>query len=251
MHPNTTKAIQFYNDGVGTNEIARRLHVHRSTIQQWLKKSSVKLRKRTPSHHYNIRFFSTYTPESCYWAGFIMADGCIRKTCLHIKLANKDREHLQKFLDCIHADYQIKGNNDYCTIDISGPWFLYDLQTKFDIGPRKTFITRYPCIPSRFDRHFIRGLLDGDGCITKTTCPSINFVGTEKLLTTISYKFYDIGVRLKSGNDHPPFQQTNRNIGHIHYSGKNAKRILDWLYKTSDTSNRLDRKHKKYQELFA
>jgi hypothetical protein len=249
MHPNTTKMIQLYHDGVGTNEIAKRLHLHRSTIQQWLKKSSIKLRKRTPQHHYDVHFFSTYTPESCYWAGFIMADGCIRRTCLHIKLANKDREHLQKFLDCIHADYKIKGK-DYCTIDISGPWFLEDLKNKFGIVPRKTFIAKYPRIPSNMDKHFIRGILDGDGCITKTTCPTINFTGTEELMTSLTHKFNPLGIHLKSGNKYPPLQRKNKNIGQIHYSGKNAKRILDWLYHNSIPQLLLDRKYQRYQELF-
>lgn len=241
--------IQLYNDGIGTNEIARLLHLHRSTIQQWLKKSSIKLRKRSPSHHYNTHFFSAYTLESCYWAGFIMADGCIRRTCIHIKLANKDRPHLQKFLDCIRSNYDINGT-DYCTIDISGQWFLNDLANNFGITPRKTFTTTYPDIPSNMDKHFIRGILDGDGCITRTTCPSINFIGTEELMTTLTRKFQSLGVRLKSGNEYPPFQRTNKNIGHIHYSGKNAKLILDWLYSESVPTLRLDRKYTRYTDLF-
>lgn len=242
--------IQLYESGTGTNEIAKRFNVHRSTVQQSLKKSSIKLRKRSPSHHYDVRFFSRYTPESCYWAGFIMADGCIRRTCLHIKLANKDRGHLRKFLDSIRADYQIRDHSNYCTIDVSGPWFLHDLKTKFGIVPRKTFITQYPDIPSRFDKHFIRGLLDGDGCITRTTCPSLNFAGTKKLLSTIAHKLRALGVHLKSGNEVPPFQRTNKNIGHIHYSGENAKLILRWIYQNSNNLLRLDRKHEKYQKLF-
>jgi hypothetical protein len=249
MHPDTTKALQLYNDGIGTNEIAVRLHRHRSTIQEWLKKSSVKLRKGSPRHKYDVHFFSKYTPESCYWAGFIMADGCIRRTCLHIKLANKDQAHLQKFLDCIHANYEIKGTN-YSTVDISGPWFLADLQNNFGIGPRKTFTTTYPNIPSDMDTHFIRGVLDGDGCVTKTTCPTVNFIGSESLMTTLTHKFKALGVRLKSGNEYPPLQRGNKNIAHIHYSGKNAKLILDWLYSDSRASLRLDRKHSRYKELF-
>lgn len=239
-----------YDKGIGTNEIANKLHLHRSTIQKWLKKSSIKLRKRTPSHHYNIHFFSTYTQESCYWAGFIMADGCIRKTCLHIKLANKDRNHLQKFLDCIGADYQIKGTTSYSTIDISGQWFLNDLKTKFGIVPRKTFTTTFPNIPKKYHKDFIRGIMDGDGCITHTTCPTLSFCGTEELLTSMLHIFKSLGIRLKSGNDIPPIQTTNKNIGQVYYSGRNAKHILDWLYKGTTDKNRLTRKYNRYVDLF-
>lgn len=239
--------IQLYESGIGTNEIATIFHHHRSTIQKWLKKSSIKLRKRSPTYHYNNKFFSKYTPESSYWAGFIMADGCIRRTTVHIKLANKDKPHLQKFLDAINSNYNINGR-EYCTVDISGQWFIQDLQTNFGIVPRKTFVTTYPNIPSKFDSHFIRGLFDGDGSITYTTCPSINFVGTEELLNALARKFKCLGVNLKSGNEYPPFQRTNGNIGSIHYSGKNAKLILDWLYQGKNIC--LDRKYERYVELF-
>ena len=249
MHPNIAKILQLYESGIGTTAIAKTLHLHRSTIQKWLKKSSIKLRKRTPSHHYNIHFFSTYTKESCYWAGFIMADGCVRRTCLHIKLANKDRGHLQKFLDCISANYQIKGKS-YSTIDISGPWFLSDMKDKFGIVPRKTFIAKYPIIPKKYHKDFIRGVMDGDGCITYTTCPTLNFTGTKELLTEISYIFKSIGVKLKSGNEVPPIHISNKNIGQVHYSGKNAKIILDWLYRGTIESERLTRKYNRYKELF-
>lgn len=250
MRLELSKMIQMYQNGIGTNELAQIFHCHRSTIQQWLKKSRINLRKRTPSHKYDTWFFSIYTPESCYWAGFIMADGCIRRTCVHIKLASKDRDHLQKFLDCIHANYEIKGRNGYSTIDISGPWFREDLKNKFGILPQKTFTTKYPNIPPEMDHHFIRGLLDGDGCITKTTCPALNFTGTQELLTELSYKFKKLGIKLKSGNEHPPIQVINKNIGSIHYSGKNAKLILDEIYQDSIQPLRLDRKYNRYKELF-
>lgn len=250
MHPDYSKAIQMYNNGIGTNTIASTLHRHRSTIQQWLKKSRIKLRKASPRSVYNIHFFSRYTPESCYWAGFIMADGCIRRTTVHIKLALKDREHLQKFLHCIQSNYSIKERENYCTIDISGQWFIKDLQKNFGIIPRKTFVTTFPKIPKKFHRHFIRGLFDGDGCITYTTCPTINFVGTTELLTSLTNNFKLLGINLKSGNLIPPIQIINKNIGHIHYSGKNAKTILDWVYKDTNESNRLGRKYNKYEKLF-
>jgi hypothetical protein len=41
--------------------------------------------------------FSTVTPESAYWVGFIMADGCIHKANVRISLAERDGDHLKKF----------------------------------------------------------------------------------------------------------------------------------------------------------
>lgn len=248
-HPEISKMTQLYNDGIGTNTIAKVLNKHRSTIQKWLMRSNIPLRKASPRHKYNINFFSHYTPESCYWAGFIMADGCIRETTLHIKLANKDREHLQKFLNAIQSDYPINGTI-YSTVDISGQWFLSDLKNNFGIIPRKTFVTKFPNIPVNMRPHFIRGLIDGDGSICLTSCPTLSLVGTTELLTEISSIFSTLGVKLKSGNLTPPIQVKNKNIGHMSYSGKNAKLILTWLYANSTPSTRLDRKYKRFISLF-
>ena len=43
-------------------------------------------------------------------------------------------------------------------------------------------------------------------------------------------------------------QTSNENYGQISYSGKNALKILDWLYVDSAESNRLERKYQRYIE---
>ena len=255
-HLTVSKIIEMYANGLGTMHIANELDLHRSTIQSILKKSNVKLRKKSPSFQYDVNFFSSYTPKSCYWAGFIMADGYIRNTKfqkkLHIKLAAKDREHLTKFLTSINSNYTIKDKKMYSSIDISGEWFVNDLNKNFGIVTRKSLITTYPNqMPIEFDRHFIRGYLDGDGCITYTTCPTLNFTGTDTLLLEFANKFNLLGVKLKSGNTIPPFQYKWKNkVGQISYSGRNAKLILDWLYMNIDDSTCLQRKYEKYTKYF-
>lgn len=255
MNPNVSKILQLYEDGIGTNEIATILNLHRSTIQKWLKKSSVKLRRRSPSLHYNVKFFSSYTPESCYWAGFLMADGYIRNNSLHkkvhIKLSPKDRQHIQKFIDAINGEHPIKDKKLYSCVDVSGNWFVRDLETNFGIINRKSLITSYPDIPVEMDRHFIRGNMDGDGCITYTTCPTLSFTGTDTLLMEFARKFKELGVNLKSGNELPPFQYKWKDkVGQIHYSGKNAKLILDWLYADTTDKERMTRKYERYRSMF-
>lgn len=251
-----SKIIQLYSEGIGTNTIATILDIHRSTIQKYLKLSSVTLRKKSPQFHYNVNFFSTYTPESCYWAGFLMADGYIRNnTChkkVHIKLALKDREHIQKFINIIDSNYKIKDKKLYSSVDISGKWFVNDLEKNFGIVNNKSLTTSYPHqMPIIFDRHFIRGNMDGDGCITYTSCPTLNFTGTDTLLIEFAHKFKKLGINLKSGNELPPFQYKWKNkIGQISYSGKNAKHILEWLYANTFDKDRMTRKYEKYTTLF-
>lgn len=72
--------VDKYSGGIGTLKLSSTYKIHRSTIQAILIRNGIKLRSTSPYYHYNVNFFSTYTKESCYWGGFVAADGYIRKS---------------------------------------------------------------------------------------------------------------------------------------------------------------------------
>lgn len=245
--------IELYNSGYGTMYIARSLSISRCTIQKYLMLNGIRLRKTSPRFHYNIKFFSKYDPISAYWAGFIAADGYIRKNraTLHIKLKKSDYPHLLKF--CIAIGYnaipKIAKNGEYCYIDISGKWFIDDLKVKYKIAPNKTKnVNISENIPIKYLPHFIRGYFDGDGCISWSTTSYISFVSASvRMLNQISCLFKNLlRIKLKSKNDTPPIM----NHSSISYSGKNAGIILKWMYKDSDDAIRLNRKHERYLKYY-
>jgi hypothetical protein len=56
---------------------------------------------------YNRHIFDVIdTPEKAYWLGFIIADGYLNdnKNMLRIKLGNKDKCHLEKFIKFLDGD---------------------------------------------------------------------------------------------------------------------------------------------------
>jgi len=249
--------IRLYSDGYGTMKLSEKFNLHRATIQKTLKRNKIKLRKKSTTFDYDIDFFSEYNIDNCYWAGFIAADGNIRKNrdTLHIKLAVKDKDHLEKFLDNINATYNVKNNkeNSYSYININGAWFVKDLKNNFNITPQKSLTLKFPTkMPVEFIPHFIRGYFDGDGSISKHSgiykITQINFVGTEDVLNYFKNHFYYcLGVRLKSKNKFPPLHNAG-NTYIIGYSGVNAIKILEHLYLKSSHTNRLNRKYNKYKE---
>lgn len=238
------KIIESYESGNGVVFIAKEFGVHRSTVQRILKRAGKKLRKATPTFKYDFTFFSKYTEESAYWAGFIAADGHIRsgdRKTLSIKLSSIDYEHLVKFKEAIEFSGNVhKSERGYSYIDISGEWITDTLNENFNISERKTHNLQFPTLPPDLLPHFVRGFFDGDGSITSAAMPVVTFTcASSQFMQTIQQIMRDdVGVVLKSKNDVPPIQ----NGVQISYSGKNAEKIIRWMYADSEPHTRLDRK---------
>lgn len=246
-----SEIIALYIQGVSNKELSKITGLHRGSIQRILKKANIPLHKNKTNVKLNHTFFSKYTADSCYWAGFILADGNLRKNrnTLSIKLAKKDTGHLDLFLKAISSIGYTKKEYKQCdAVYLNCDEYKRDLMTMYDIFPTKTYIADFSeKIPQKYYSHFIRGIFDGDGCITHTTTITINIIGTVQLVDRISSIFYDIGIRLQSKNKKPPIQKKSKNrIGAIHYYGKNAISILNYLYDDSTENNRLKRKYMLY-----
>lgn len=232
---------------LGTMELAFKYNVSRTTIQRYLINGGVKLRKRTPKIRVNHFFFSEYNENSCYWAGFILADGYIRtknRFTLEIKLQKRDVNHLKKFKEAINYKDRVIERETYYSITISSPQIIEDLQNNFEIKNKKS-LTCYISnkIPQKFLKDYIRGYFDGDGCITYTSTDTINFVGTEKTVDFIRNYFHD-DVNIKLRSKEIPNIIKNDNVFTIIYSGKSAFKCLNHLYNQSSWF--LDRKYEKY-----
>lgn len=132
-------------------------------------------------------FWKNITPLTCYWAGFIAADGCL----LNIKnksgglskrftlsLSTKDLKHLELFKKTIKSSHPIKfyqkkspssDNMTYqcfLSINCAEKWFE-DLEKNFNIVPNKTHILPPPNILNKeLEFSYLIGYIDGDGHIT-------------------------------------------------------------------------------------
>lgn len=119
------------------------------------------------TYQWNESFFESIdTEQKAYWLGFIAADGCVDKKEFRLHLSERDIKHLNKFKSTIQSTHPIhRTANKSATFIIGNKKIVKDL-TALGIVHRKTFTLEYPFIPQKLNRHFIRGVFDGDGCIT-------------------------------------------------------------------------------------
>ena len=122
-------------------------------------------------YKYNKKFFNNIdTEEKAYWAGFIAADGNVRKDFLkmRIELNIQDHAHLEKFRKNIEGNNPIKESirpkNHSCYIDINCKELCIALND-LGITPKKSLTLKfnYDLLPNIYLKDFLRGLWDGDG----------------------------------------------------------------------------------------
>lgn len=128
---------------------------------------------------YDKYAFDTYNNLSCYWGGFLAADGCVYdvkrihptwQNRLQLYVSRKDQEHLGRFIDFISYQGTLieKNNGGYPLVglDVSDDHLCGSLSSKFGIFPHKS-LTLLPPPINQLDHQlaFIVGYLDGDGWI--------------------------------------------------------------------------------------
>jgi hypothetical protein len=170
---------------------------------------------------------------------------------------------MKKFLQAIGAQgaYSISHDihSNACSVTISCKQICDDLRLRYGIRPRKTSHELIPSdLPAEFLPHFIRGYMDGDGCITRSgKIPVLSFTGAIPMMQQLAEIFYnEVGVRLNSKNRTPPmtrkreYQRGQGQNAILGYSGKNACLILEWLYADSTVTIRMGRKYKRWLAYF-
>eukprot|EP01084_Bolivina_argentea_P084281 152456_1 len=198
-----------------------------------------------------------------YWLGFLFADGnvCHRSaTASVVSMGLKciDYEHVAKFQNALQSTYKLglhKANAQSC----KAAHFIYDHALAMDLislgcTPRKSLTLEWPQnIPDQYIHHFVRGYFDGDGSISFNKHAKhfrIDFIGTQSFVHTLKSH---IKLNLFHDSKTKGHIQTKQGCNALSYVGVSSPMlVLDWMYKDSDASTRLDRKYfvyRKFQEI--
>jgi intein-encoded DNA endonuclease-like protein len=237
--------ISLYNSGLSQYKISSMYGVSQSTIGNILRNNNVNTRKDGRIYTINERYFDNIDNQNkAYILGFIYADGFIRKDnlALSIVVHNKDVEILEKIKAELQSDIPIEyiKSKNHNRINICSKNICLSLN-KIGCNNGKTFDLKFPNIQNDLIPHFIRGYMDGDGCISISNKKygkyiSLSFTGTKDMMD--SFK------NLLNVDNKITF---HRNAYALHIGKeRDVIRILDWIYK--DAKLYLNRKYEKYIE---
>ena len=271
---------KMYKDGDRLDDIRSFLHCKEDTLRTYLRNNGYERRKRnvvkgceklgaSRKHHFNENYFDIIdTEDKAYWLGFLYADGNVsygkdkngeRKGCtVELSLAEKDKDHLYKFMKCIDADNQYPLEKRIISLSnkkhiayrlcLNSVKLGNDLE-KHGCVPNKSFILRRPNIEEGLIRHFVRGYFDGDGCVSfnkELDNYIYTILGTKDILSFIQEKS---GVSKKINIRREKKNNEYKNFYSLSIGGIKSQLIFhDYIYDNANIF--LDRKFKKSCELY-
>ena len=170
---NNKRIIELYGKGLPARNIGLQFHVSQTPILRILKEHNILIKHFTKPRIYTIDedcFSRPLNENIAYWVGFLMADGSISKRDyrVYVGLASIDKEHLLKFASFLGTNkplYFREKTEQFC-LDISSKKIKEKL-AEFGVINNKSLIATMQNINQANERHFWRGVLDGDGCIRK------------------------------------------------------------------------------------
>lgn len=226
------------------------------TLKKWLEVLGYPTDRHYQIQYNRNAFNEIKTEEDAYWLGFILADGYINeeRNLLQIKLAEKDHDHLVKFLK--YMQYEDIENNiksdvggaytkdNIChVVKVNGEQLVNNLKQYGLFQAKSGKEIPYKCSTVDLEKAYIRGIIDGDGYL-RTTQDGFGIVGSYEVLEYIK-NFINENVTDMNNisiNEHGMIYK-------LATSGINkTSTIMNYFYK--DAKIYLDRKYSIFEEKY-
>jgi hypothetical protein len=248
------EVIKLYQEGWSQTKIETTLKMTRKTIKTILKQKGI---DRSKSQQFRISrnnylrddCFDELNEESSYWIGFLYADGglCNSSNSVELSLAIVDIGHIVKFKRFLNCTNKLEvftssgfGKGEMCRIRINSDKIKQRLQSLGFTNDKS-----HDAVPPeelKYNKHFWRGVIDGDGCISvKDKNLTISLCGTKETIEGfIEFVKTITPTEAKARKTNPRTPTLFQTM----FDRNKAKLIIENLYKGSNIY--LDRKYQKY-----
>jgi intein-encoded DNA endonuclease-like protein len=238
--------IQRYKNGETGTQLEREYKCSRQSIYELLKRSNTPIRHQK-TYPVNEGYFDKINHQNkAYLLGFWAADGFRIKNSVGISLTERDKDILIKMREILSTSERpfARGKNDKCLTLRIGNEHLAKRLDELGIVERKTFSVRAPLKEIKsYNRHYIRGVLDGDGWITQRKDKQwrIGIVsGSSDFIDDLCW-IIEGELKIK------PLTYQRGNVRDLIIGRKDdIYKFLNWIYEDAELF--LKRKYKKYQE---
>ena len=262
---NIDKYAELYLNGASYAKITELIGGSSTRAIGWVSKTLKEygIEKRSASDQNRNRFGYTLNKDafdtdfsdetSSYFLGFILADGSLSMDRLSITIKQEDGYILKKLQEFLGMNYGYRESSVFdkrtlkryyrATLALKDAKITSDLNAQ-NIFKNKSAEEKLPNIDWRSNRHFWRGVVDGDGHVKALNgAPAVLvLVGSEEIVNGF-IEFADINVGFITKRPAVPVKHKNKILYHVQITGDDARNIAKFLYK--DSSIRLERKYNK------
>lgn len=187
------------NKSLTIAQCAKKYGIHRQTLSRKLKELDMYEDRR--KYKFDENFFESINcEEKAYWLGFLLADGCLKSQSnkVNIRISCKDIKHLVKFRNDINSNHPIHTEKtvigskgyDICSIGVESSKIYNDLLSLKLMPHKSTNEICYENIRVDLIPHYIRGIYDGDGWLSKNSnCTELGFGMSYEALEFIKRSF--------------------------------------------------------------
>lgn len=245
------------NQKYSANKAAKELGIDCGTMRKRLREQFNLTFLPDGKKKINSNYFSKIdSEEKAYWLGFLTADGYVKGTgSIEVGLAEIDIEHLNKLKTSLESEHKLSRKETKLTVN-DKVYISYKLSfkdkimtndlIKYGLTSNKSYDAYIPTeiINSKYIKHYIRGLFDGDGSLYSYKQANgkeryeVSIVsGSEEMINNITDVIKNhLNIDMK--------YRVSRNLHEIRlYDQFQIKMFLKWLY--SDSTIYLDRKYNK------
>ena len=237
-------------------KLGSKYNIKRQTLSERFKKWGYEIINQQNRCRLNDKVFDNLqSEEQFYWLGFMFADGNISKegNRIEMRLSIKDINHLEKFRKFLNLSTEIRtgetNGNGFCHLSVRNK-HLWTTLNNLGCTPQKSLTLTFPNLKLFTKKehilHFLRGYVDGDGCLTISKDGNklrtrLTMVGTESFLNSVNHLFSNKGyVRNKS------IKNYNNQSFELKFSDLPSRKLARYLYENATVY--LDRKYEKYLE---
>lgn len=252
--------IVLYRSGTSIQNIGRMYHKNSGTISKLLKSNGVEIEGsqiRNQKYTLNEAYFDQIDcQDKAYIYGLLMADGNVYHNTLTLSLQEEDRDILEKINRCLgsnrpltYINYKSKYpdakriKNQY-SLSIVNKHMINQLKC-LGLIENKSLKTQMPVwISDELFPHLLRGLIDGDGSITKSRF-RVSLLGTQELITSIQFKLSSL---LNLPSHIYKYKKCRNTFSLTVYGQFNTCKLLNYVY--NDAHLFLQRKYQIVQTYY-
>lgn len=235
---------------IGIRELAKKYKFDRCVFTGWLLAKGYNIYNKRAEKSANVHYFDNIdNEEKSYWLGFLFADGALstngKSYNIELGLKLEDVDHVKNFAKAVNKEHIII--DSYRARCIIGSKHMFEVLSNYGCTTKKSLTLTFPNVNIFKDKSlikdFIRGYVDGDGCLSwgnkKHTKCLVSILGTKNFLNGI-INIFPPTCKLRKNNKNQDITLV------LTYNGRLGFDFCSYLYKNATVY--LKRKYERYTQ---